>query len=522
VKTIESIPRKVGGAGIPPLFEVRGEIFLDRSDFERMNEEREEAEEPLFANPRNAAAGTLKLLDSQAVARRPLKAFLYYFLMPGTPFLASQIENLHWLEKHGFPVNDHYRLCPDIEAVHAYCREYEDKRAILPFDADGVVLKVNRLDQQAMLGETSKNPRWAVAFKFEAQKAETILKAITLQVGRTGAVTPVAELEPVHLEGSTVSRATLHNEDEILRKDLRIGDRVLVEKGGLVIPKILKSFPEKRRGDEEPFRMPTKCPVCNAKLSREEEEAVWRCENASCPAQVQRRIEHFCSRDALDIRGAGPALVQQLLESKIIRDYSDLYALPESQLIELERRGEKSARNLLSQVEESRSRTLGRLLFGLGIRHVGVHAAEILAGRFPDVWGLSRASQEELTGIEGIGDVMAASIVAFFENPQNLELLKRLEERGVNFRRLKEEEPLEEAPLAGKTFVFTGELEGWSRSEAEDWVKKRGAKATGSVSKLTSIVVAGEAAGSKLKKAKELGIEIWSGEQFKEFVEKTD
>jgi DNA ligase (NAD+) len=382
------------------------------------------------------------------------------------------------------------------------------------------VLKINRFDQRERLGTTSKIPRWAIAYKFPAQKAETTLKDITLQVGRTGAITPVAELEPVLLEGTTVSRATLHNEDEIKRKDLRIGDRVLVEKGGLVIPKVLQSFPEKRTGKEKAFKMPSSCPVCESKLEREEGEAAWRCENAACEAQVERRIRHFCSRDAMDIRGAGPAVVKQLLDEKLIRDYADLYALKRSDVAELERKAEKSAQNLVGQIDESRQRTLGRLLFALGIRHVGVHVAEILASRYKDIGSVGEASEEELTAIDGIGPIVSHSIIAFFANSANLKIIKKLEKNGVNLKRLKEEEASGEQPFLGKTFVFTGELKGYTRSEAEGIAKKLGAKASGSVSKLTSYVVAGDAAGSKLKKAKELGVVVLTEEEFERLIKK--
>lgn len=421
---------------------------------------------------------------------------------------------------HGFSEDAHFRLTKTIEEVHGYCQEYQAKRDKIGFDCDGVVLKINRFDQRDKLGTTSKIPRWAIAYKFPAQRAETTLKDITLQVGRTGAVTPVAELEPVLLEGTTVSRATLHNEDEIKRKDLRIGDRVLVEKGGLVIPKVLQSFPEKRRGKEKEFKMPSHCPVCGSPLEREEDEAAWRCGNASCFAQVERIIEHFCSRDAMDIRGAGPAVVKQLLAEKLIKDYADLYILTELEVAALERKAEKSAQNLVGQIEESRNRTLGRLFFALGIRHVGVHVAELLASRYKSLKEVGEAGEEELTRIDGIGPVVAHSIAVFFANTQNRKVLQKLEKAGVNVKRLRAEEPLGEQPFQSQTFVFTGELKGYSRKEAEDLVKKLGAKAASSVSKLTTYVVAGEAAGSKLKKAKELGVRILTEGEFDKLVGK--
>jgi DNA ligase (NAD+) len=520
VKSIPGVPSRLETKKISERLEIRGEVFFNRKDFEAINEDREYNEEPLFANPRNAAAGTLKTIDPKEVAKRPLRIFLYYMLSPEKLPFGTHSESLKWLEKNNFPVNPHYRVCPDVEKVYKYCEEFQSKRGGIPFDVDGVVLKVNRFDQQEKLGTTSKNPRWSIAFKFSAQKAETTLKAITLQVGRTGVVTPVAELEPVLLEGSTVSRATLHNEDEIKRKDFRVGDKVIVEKGGLVIPKVLQSLPEKRKGSEKEFKMPSACPVCGSKLVRVEDEAAWRCENASCAAQVERRIGHFCARDAMDIRGAGPVVVKQLLAEKLIRDYADLYSLKQTEVADLERKAEKSAQNLVGQIAESRNRTLGRLLFGLGIRHVGVHVAEILASRYKNAWEIAEAPEGELTSINGIGPIVAHSIDSFFSNKANRELLKRLEERGVNLKRLKEEEPSGEQPFLGKIFVFTGELKGYTRKQAEDLVKKLGAKAAGSVSKLTSFVVAGEEAGSKLKKAKELGVEILNEDGFSKMVKK--
>lgn len=520
VKNIPGLPSKLKGSGVPDRVEIRGEVFFTRKDFEAINEEREEAELPLFANPRNTAAGTLKTIDPAESAKKPLHILLYYVFSPGKLPFDTQQESLQWLKKLGFPEDKHYRLTKNIDDVYEYCNEYQAKRGEIGFDCDGVVLKINDYKQREKLGTTSKIPRWAIAFKFAAQKAETTLKDITLQVGRTGAITPVAELEPVLLEGTTVSRATLHNEDEIKRKDLRVGDRVLVEKGGLVIPKVLRSFPEKRTGKEKVFKMPSICPVCGSKLEREEDEAAWRCENVACEAQVERRIQHFCSRDAMDIRGAGPAVVKQLLAEKLIKDYADLYALKRSDVADLERKAERSAQNLIGQIEESRNRTLGRLLFALGIRHVGVHVAEILAARYKDIWAVSEASEGELSAIDGIGPIVSHSIVVFFENKGSRKIIGKLEGRGVNLKRLKEEEPSGEQPFLGKTFVFTGELKGYSRKEGEDLVKKLGAKAAGSVSKLTSYVVAGEAAGSKLKKAKELGVEILDEAGFEKLVKR--
>ncbi len=520
IKNIPGLPQRLKGRMLPNRLEIRGEVFFTREDFEAVNREREDRELPLFANPRNTASGTLKTIDPLESAKKPLHILLYYVFSPDKLPFATQAESLRWLAEMGFPEDEHFKLAKTIDQVHGYCEEIQSKRDSIGFDCDGVVLKINRFDQREKLGTTSKIPRWAIAYKFPAQRAETLLRDITLQVGRTGAITPVAELEPVLLEGTTVSRATLHNEDEIKRKDLRVGDRVIVEKGGLVIPKVLQSLPEKRKGNEKTFKMPSTCPVCGSKLEREEGEAAWRCGNASCAAQLERSIEHFCSRDAMDIRGAGPAVVKQLLSEKLIRDYADLYALTELEVSALERKAEKSAQNLVGQIEESRHRTLGRLLFALGIRHVGVHIAEILASRYKNLKEVGEASEEELTAVDGIGPVVAHSISVFFGNAQNKKVLQKIEKLGVNVKRLKEEEPSGEQPFLGQTFVFTGELKGYSRKEAEDRVKKLGAKASGSVSKLTSFVVAGEAAGSKLKKAKELGVKVLTEAEFIKRVEK--
>jgi len=520
VQNIPGLPQRLKGRSLPRRMEIRGEVFFTREDFETINREREERDLPLFANPRNTAAGTLKTIDPAESAKKPLKILLYYvFSAEPLPF-ETQAECLRWLKDMGFPEDAHFKLARTIEEVHGYCEEYQAKRETIGFDCDGVVLKINHFAQRGKLGTTSKIPRWAIAYKFPAQRAETRLNDITLQVGRTGAVTPVAELEPVLLEGTKVSRATLHNEDEIQRKDLRIGDRVIVEKGGLVIPKVLQSLPEKRKGGEKVFKMPSDCPICGSTLEREEGEAAWRCGNASCAAQVERIIEHFCSRDAMDIRGAGPAVVKQLLGEKLIKDYADLYTLTELEVAALKRKAEKSAQNLVGQIEESRKRTLGRLLFALGIRHVGVHVAEILATRYSSLKEVGEAGEEKLTGIDGIGPVVAHSISIFFSNAQNKKVIQKLEKAGVNIKRLKEEEPSSQQPFQGQTFVFTGELKGYSRKEAGDLVKKLGAKAAGSVSKLTTYVVAGEAAGSKLKKAKGLGIRILTEGEFDKMVGK--
>ncbi len=513
LKTIRSIPLRVD---LPDReIEVRGEVYMTRSGFERLNEERLRAGEEPFANPRNAAAGSLKLLDPQIAATRPLEIFLYDLLDDAGSFRFHH-EKLLRLREMGFRVNPNYRCCPDLEAVNRFCDEWAEKRETLDYDIDGVVVKVGSLEQQQVLGATAKSPRWAIAYKFPAGQATTVVEKIDLQVGRTGTITPVAHLHPVKLAGSTIQRATLHNEDEIRRKDIRVGDTVLIEKGGDIIPKVVKVVTRRRSGKEVPFVMPGECPVCREVIERPEDEVAWRCVNPFCPAQLQRTVEHFVSRGAMDIEGMGESLVEQLVSRRMIRDYGDLYSLDREALIGLERMGEKSAENLLRGIEESKDRPLACLIFALGIRHVGSKTAEILAARYPDLDRLAQASREELEGIDEIGPRIAASIHAFFHTEKNLQVIGKLRRAGVRIR----EERVEKKgglPLSGKRFVFTGALS-FPRREAENRVKVLGAKISSSVSAKTDYVVYGGAPGAKYRKAQELGVMCLTEEEFLELL----
>ncbi len=497
--------------------EVRGEVYLPRSAFDLLNRKRTEEGESPFANPRNAAAGSLKLLDPALVALRPLALFCYAVGVADLPLPPTHHELLSVLKTLGFPVNPHHRLCTGIEEVILCAEEWETRRESLDYDTDGLVVKVNRRSLHAALGSTAKAPRWVVAYKFSAEQAETRLLDIILQVGRTGVVTPVAVLEPVFLAGSRISRATLHNEDEIRRKDIRIGDRVLIEKGGDVIPKVTGSLPSLRTGGEREFLFPVACPSCGHSLLRSDQEVAVRCQNPECPAQIRERILHFASRDAMDIEGLGDSLVQQLVDRGMVRSLPDLYNLTKSQIAALDRMAEKSADNLLTGIDKSRRPALATFVFALGIRHVGLQSAKVLARRFGSLDALRRASREDLDAVEGIGGVMAESIARFFESPENQSLIDQLLAAGVCPL------PEEVAPQAaasgffgGKTFVLTGALAGMDRSIARAEIEKRGGRVTDSVSKKTDYVIAGENAGSKLKKAGDLKIKVLFEQDFLE------
>jgi DNA ligase (NAD+) len=521
VRTIRAIPLRLKGP-VPSRMEVRGEVYLPRASFERVNRERLDSEAPVFANPRNAAAGTMRQLDPAAVARRGLSGFFYHLVVPdeaggaiAPAGLASQVATLAQLRAWGLPVEPNARRCDGMDDVIAYCREWADRRAGLAFDTDGVVVKVDAFEQRARLGATSKFPRWALAFKFPAQQATTRLVRIELQVGRTGAVTPVAVLEPVFLAGSTIQLATLHNEQEIARKDIRAGDVVLIEKGGDVIPKVVKPIETQRiQGPDAPvpFRMPSACPVCGAPLHRPEDEVVWRCDNASCPARLRRSLEHFASRRAMNIDGLGEALVEQLVATGLVRDFADLYALDPPSVAALERMGQKSAANLIAQIDRSRGNEAWRLVFALGIRHVGERGAQALARAFGSLDALRGATHEDLLRVEDVGPVVAASVRDFFDAPQNRALVDRLRAAGVNFGsetdRHAAAPAVGGAPLAGKTFVLTGTLPSMSREDARAAIEARGGKVSGSVSRKTAFLVAGAEPGSKLDKARELGIPV--------------
>ncbi|MFQ6093522.1 MAG: NAD-dependent DNA ligase LigA [bacterium] len=513
LKTIRSVPLRLLGDD-PRLMniEVRGEVYLPKSAFQRLNEEREKTGERPFANPRNAAAGSLKLQDPRQVAQRELDIFIYALTSEHEDL--THYESLSLMSRIGLRINPNYKLCRSIDGVLKYCEAWETKRHRLDYETDGMVIKVNSPVQQKRLGSTAKSPRWMVAYKFPTEEAITLLEDIRLQVGRTGAVTPVAVLEPVQLLGTTISRATLHNFDEIKRKDVRIGDSVVVEKGGEVIPKVVRVIRERRPRGTRRFVPPTRCPVCGGVLVHLPEEVAIRCENVNCPAQLKRRLQHFASRGAMDIEGLGPALIGQLVEERRVQDYGDLYYLTVGDLVSLERMAEKSAQNVLAAIANSKSNPLYRLIFGLGIRHVGVNAARILASQFPSLDNLKGSTLEELEEINEIGPTMGASIVAFFQNERNLAVLEKLRRAGVNFEGERPAEKAKRLPLAGKTFVLTGTLKGYTRDEAGELIRSFGGKVSSSVSTKTDYVVVGENPGSKLDKAKRVGVAILTEEEF--------
>ena len=514
VKTIRSLPLVIPDARE---VEVRGEIYLPFESFQKINREREAKEEALFANPRNAASGSIRLLDPKEVASRKLDVFLYSIHIEGAE-LASQWENLQTIKKLGFKINPHSRLRRTLGEVVDFWGEWTEKRDSLDYDADGVVIKVNSTGQRQALGVTSKFPRWAISFKFPARQATTRLNGIVVQVGRTGALTPVAELEPVRLSGITISRATLHNEDEIKRKDIRIGDYVLIERSGDVIPKIVSPMKERRTGREKIFVMPTRCPVCHSEAFRPEGEVIARCTNPSCPAKLRESLLHFAARRAMTIEGLGEALVDQLLEKKLVRSIPDIYALKYDDLVDLERMGPKSSENLLDEIQKSNSNDIARLIFALGIRHVGERLAQTLAAHFTGLDMLAAAGVEELTAVEDVGPVVAESIAFFFKQPENRDLLRKFKAAGLNFA-AKKGGAKGDQPLAGKTFVLTGGLDRFSRDEAKDAVERRGGTVTDSVSKKTTYLVVGKEPGSKFAKAQKLGITILNEKDFSKLIE---
>jgi len=516
LRTIKQVPLRLFplNGKVPRLLEARGEVYMEKEAFRRLNEERERAGEPLFANPRNAAAGSLRQLDPNVTASRPLKIFFYAMGRAEGIEIRSQVELLTTFPKLGLPVNPLWKLCKTLDEVKAFYRELLAMRHELPYEADGMVVKVNDFAQREILGEVSRAPRWAIAYKFPAEEATTRVLDIVVQVGRTGALTPVAILEPVEVSGATVSRATLHNEDEIRRKDIRIGDWVIVRRAGEVIPEVVKSIPERRTGAEKEFKMPERCPACGGPVVRPPGEVAYRCENLSCPARIKESIRHFASRRAMDIEGLGEKLVDQLVETGLVRKLSDIYRLKKEDLVNLERMGEKSAQNLLEQIERSKNAGLARLIFALGIRYVGEHLAEVLAEHFPSLEALSNATYEELIQIPEIGPRIAQSIVDFFRNAENRKLIQELKELGVKT----EAEKPKEGPLSGKTFVFTGTLSAFTREEARRLVESLGGRVASSVSRKVDYVVVGADPGEKLRKAQELGITILTEEEFRKLV----
>ena len=516
VKTIKGLPLVISDTRE---VEVRGEIYLPFESFRKINREREDAGESLFANPRNAAAGSIRLLDPRLVAGRGLSIFLYTLYQDGRE-PSGQKETLNTLKSLGFKINPHFRLCPTIAEAMAYWREWRDRRDSLDYDCDGVVIKVNSAGQRQALGVTAKAPRWAVSFKFPARQATTRIKDIIIQVGRTGALTPVAVLEPVKLSGTTISRSTLHNEEEIKRKDIRIGDTVLLERSGDVIPHVVSVMKDRRTGREKKFRWPDRCPACRSRIFRPEGEVISRCANPSCPAKLRESLLHWASRRAMNIDGLGEALVDQLLEARLVRTIPDLYSLRLEELTRLERMGTKSSQNLLDQIEKSKTGSLEAFIFALGIRHVGERTARDLAERFRDTEAMSRASYEELTRVPDIGPKVAESIAFFFKQPENAELLRHMKRAGVKPSPPKESRTVG-GPLAGTVFVFTGALAGWTRTEAGRMVETLGGSVIDDVTKKTTHVVAGESPGSKLDKARKLGLPILSEKEFSELVRKS-
>lgn len=513
IRTIRSVPLSLRApVGSAARAEVRGEVFMTREDFLRMNREREAAGEKTFVNPRNSAAGTLKLQDSSLVAKRPLQ-FIAYALL-GAASERSHHENLQRLKDFGFRVSEHTRLCGNVDDVVGYWREWEARRDELPYDIDGVVVKVDSLAQQEELGAIAKSPRWAIAFKFAARSQQTVLRSILLQVGRVGTVTPVADLEPVFVGGSTVSRATLHNEDYIRELDIRPGDTVVVEKGGDVIPKVSGVVLEKRKSGSRPFAMPSSCPECGSKIFRPADEANYYCVNTECPAQVRARIEHFAHRGAMDIEGLGEAAVDQLVEHGFLKNYADLYDLHRRarDLAKLERWGAKSVQNLLRSIEESKERPFARVVFALGIRHVGAGVAQLLARTLRSVDALLKARTDDLVAIQGIGPQIAESVARFVADRHNRVLIERLRKAGVNLEEASSGQ--RSSGLSGKTFVLTGTLETMSRTEAKERIEQQGGHVASSVSKNTDFVVAGRDPGSKLDRARALGVKVLNEDEF--------
>ncbi len=513
LKTIQAIPLRLREN---VSIEVRGEAYMPKRSFEVLNKTREERGEELFANPRNAAAGSLRQLDPKIAASRKLSVFLYSIGDIGESGVVTHSEGLDYLDRLGFKTNKERRKCRTIEEVIEYVNGWVEKRPHLPYEIDGIVIKVDSLEQQAELGTTAKSPRWAIAYKFPAEEVVTTLLDIELSVGRTGVITPTALLEPVKVAGSTVQRASLHNEDLIREKDIKIGDKVVVKKAGDIIPEVVNVLADQRTGNEVDFLMPTHCPECESELVRLVGEVALRCINPKCPAQIREGLIHFVSRDAMNIDGLGEKVISQLFAEKLIGDVADIYKLTSEQLLGLERMGEKSVTNLLKAIETSKGNSLEKLLFGLGIRHVGAKAAKTLAQQFGTMEQLAKASKEDLLAVNEIGNKMADSIVSFFEQEEAMELIKELVAAGLNME-YKGAKPVSaqesDSLFAGKTVVLTGKLEQLSRNEAKEKIEALGGNVAGSVSKKTHLVIAGEEAGSKLTKAQELGIEVWDEEK---------
>lgn len=517
IKTVRSIPLSPENKKISD-FEVRGELFIKKNDFIKINEEQELKGEKIFANARNTAAGTIKLKDPRIVASRPLNFYSYYIYTDELK-ISTHLDSVKLLEQLKFPVNKYYHKAKDINEVKNFCDKMEAIRDSLPYDIDGIVMKVNSIAQQEILGSVSRSPRWAIAYKFKAKETETKILDIVCQVGRTGTVTPVAELQPVFLAGSTITRATLHNFDEIKRKDIRIGDYVKIEKGGDVIPKVLSVVKERRGKDSKPFRIPDKCPVCKTKLEKPEDEIYYYCPNYNCPSQILGRIEHFVSRNAMEIEGLGTSIIQIFLDKGFLKNFADIYDLKKyrDEIIKMERFGVKSTENIIAAIENSKQKPFEKVLFALGIRHIGERTAKILSGHFGSIEKLMNATEEEIKSIYEIGPKIAQSVNIYFKDKKNTELISKLQKSGLKFETEKKQMNLNEK-INQKTFVLTGTLEKYKREDAQKIIEDLGGRVSSSVSKKTDFVVAGSEAGSKLSKAQELGVKVLTEDEFEKLI----
>lgn len=516
IRTIKSIPLYLS-KDAPAVLEVRGEVYMPKKAFARLNEQREKQEQALFANPRNAAAGSLKLLDAKTTAERKLAFFAYSIGQISGRFAKTHLEGLEKLKKLGLPVNPHIEKAADIDEVIKICSQWEKQRFELDYQIDGMVIKIDSLDQRDALGATGRAPKWCISYKFPAEQAQTKITSIDVQVGKTGTLTPVANFEPVQLAGTTVKRASLHNFDEIDRLDVREGDTVIIEKAGEIIPQVVEVKKELRPKNAKQFLPPVKCPECSSNVQKDENGVYIRCISSNCPAQLKERLKYFAGRDQMDIENLGPAIIDQLVDKKIVRDLADLYKLNVNTLAELDRMADKSARNIVDGIEKSKSQSLDRLISALGIRHVGTQNAEILAEHFGSIDAVRKAAVEELTEIDQIGPVLAKSICEYFRDSDNLKVIDKLIAAGINPRQKKTKQS---DSLAGKTFVVTGTLENFGRSDIEKMIKQNGGKVSSSVSKKTDFVLAGKEAGSKLDKAQQLGVKVINEKQFFDMIGK--
>jgi DNA ligase (NAD+) len=516
LRTVKTIPLKLLGKRLPELIEVRGEVVMNKEDFARLNREREKAEEPLFANPRNAAAGSVRQLDPRITSARPLSMYVYGIGRVEGKTLSNHWESMQLLKELGFKVSQYVELCHTADQVRKFYDKLGRVRDDLPYEIDGMVVKVNDFALQERLGELSRSPRWAVAWKFPPQQENTRVRDIMVSVGRTGALTPVALLEPVRVGGVEVSRATLHNEDEVKKKDIRIGDWVVIQRAGDVIPEVVSVVASKRTGKEKKFVMPDKCPVCGSKVERPEGEAIHRCTNVACPAQIKENLAHFVSKGAMDMDGVGYKYLEQMIDKKLISDQADLFFLKKSDIMKMDRMGDKLAENILSAIDKGRNPSLTSLIYALGIRNVGYHLASVLAKNFRSIDNLAKQSMEDLTQVHEIGPILAESIYNFFHNPKNLKVLDKLKKGGVKFPT--EKVAVKQTPLSGKTFVLTGGLESLTRDQATKMIEEMGGRVASSVSKKTDFVVVGKDPGSKYDKALELKVKTLDEEEFKKLI----